>query len=93
MTEHSCAQVVHHALAHLVRQKSLDDAERPGDDGDDDHPAGAERQRPDVVAGDRLECALEQERRDHPECGRHHDQQQHACESQAVGREQTRDAP
>ena len=53
------AQVVHHALADLVREQRLDDAEHAGDDRDHDHPAGVDRERAVVVrCCDRLQDAL-----------------------------------
>ena len=40
------AQVVHDALADLVREQRLPDAEDAGDDRDHDHPGGVERELP-----------------------------------------------
>ena len=54
-------------------------------------PPACERQRPRVVAADRLEHALEQERRDDAERGRDDDQQQDAAEPQPVRREEAAD--
>src|SRR4051794_21458430 len=93
MAEDSGAQVMHDTLADLVREQGLDDAERAGDDGDHDHPAGVERQRPNVVDGDRLERTLEQERWDHAEPGGHDDEQQDGGKPPPVRREQVRDTP
>ena len=61
------AQVVHHALADLVREERLPDAEHAGDDGDRDHPAGGERELRRVVSLDRLQHAAQEERRDDAE--------------------------
>ena len=73
------AQVVHHALADLVREQRLDDAQRTGDDRDHDHPAGRERELGRVVLADRLQHPLEQEGRDDAEGGGDNDQQQQAA--------------
>ena len=43
------AQVVHHALADLVREQRLDDAERAGDDRDRDHPGDEQVQQREVA--------------------------------------------
>ena len=59
------AQVVHHALADLVREERLDDAEHAGGDGDRDHPGDEHVQQLLVVArAARVEDVAEQERRD-----------------------------
>src|SRR6185437_12964753 len=58
------AQVVHDALADLVRQQRLHDAEDAAGDCDDDHPAGEPRELLVVVADDRLDHALQEEGRD-----------------------------
>ena len=48
--EHGGAQVVHHALADLVREQRLPDAEHAGDDRDRDHAAGVHREPRRVLA-------------------------------------------
>ena len=75
MTEDRGAQVVHHALADLVREQGLDHAERAGHDRDRDHSAGVEGEGMSVVARDCLEHALEQERRHDAEARRDNDQE------------------
>jgi hypothetical protein len=92
MPEDGRAEVVHHALADLVREQGLDHAEHAGGDRDGDHPARVERQRPRVVHGDRLEHALEQEGGDDAERGRDDDQQQDSAQPQLVRGEEWADA-
>jgi hypothetical protein len=92
VTEDFCAQVVHHALADLVRQQRLDHAEHAGDDRDRNHPCGGEGQRRRVVVPDRLQRSLEQEGGEDTEpCG-DDDQQQDCAEASAVRHEQRADA-
>ena len=82
------AQVVHHALADLVREQRLVHAERAGDDGDRDHRAGGDRQLRGVVLADRLQHAPEQEGGEDAEAGREDDQRQDGAQPQLVRREQ-----
>ena len=56
--------------------------EHADDDRDRDHPAGVERERAGVVRPDRLEHALEQERRHHAERRGDDDQQEQPAEPQ-----------
>ena len=51
VAEHRRAQVVHDALADLVREQRLPDAEHARDDGDRDHPAGVDREASCRAAG------------------------------------------
>ena len=60
------AQVVHHALADLVREQRLPDTDDPGDDRDCDHPGDERSQQADVLLGNRdVEDLAEKERRDY----------------------------
>ena len=86
------AQVVHHGLADPVREQRLVDADRAGDDRDQDHPGDEEREQAQVVLGDRrVEDAVEQERRDHAERRREDDQREDDRELRPVGPEERED--
>jgi hypothetical protein len=91
MPEDGRPQVVHDALPDLIRQQRLDHAEDTGRNRDRDHSGGGHRQRARVVLRDRLEHALEQERRHDAERRRADDQQEQAPEPQPVGGEQRAD--
>ena len=93
MAEDGRSQIVHYALADLIREERLDDAEHAVDDRDRDHPRGCIRERPRVVLPDRLQGTLEQEGRDDAEAGRDDDQEQHRAEPAAVRGKQRADAP
>ena len=92
VAEDGRAEVVHHALADLVRKQRLDHAEHPDGDRDRDDRGGVQRERACVVRADRLEHALEQERRHDSERRREDDQRQQAAEAQFVRGEQVPDA-
>ena len=86
------AQVVHHGLADPVREERLVDADRAGDDRDQDHPGHEQGEQPHVVLGDRrVEDAAEQERRDHAEQRREDDQGEDDRELRPVGAEERED--
>src|SRR3989304_4537966 len=53
MAVHLRAQVVHHALADLVREQRLPHADDAGDDGDRDHSCDQSGQQAHVLLGDR----------------------------------------
>ena len=93
MPEDGGAQVVHHALADLVREQRLPDAEHARDDRDRDHAAGEIGQPRRVRVPDRDQHAAQQERRDHAERGREHDQHEHGREPPPVRHEEPRNAP
>ena len=78
------AQVVHHALADLVREQRLPDAEHAVDDRDHDHPGGEHRDLLGVLVVDRLQQVAEQERRDDAERRRDEDQPEHDGEPAPV---------
>ena len=90
VAEHGGAQVVHHALADLVREQRLPDAERAVDDRDHDHPGSGERQRRRVrrLRVDRVQGVAQQERGNHAEDGREDDQREDRAEPQLVRHEQ-----
>ena len=86
------AQVVHDALADLVREQRLDDAEHAGDDGDRDHRRNEQVQQAQVMLGERgVEDLLDQEGRDRSERGGDDDQPEHAGEPGAVRAEEDGD--
>ena len=87
------AQIVHHALADHVGDIRLPHGDRRGHDRDRDHPQHElGQQRAVAVRKGGVEHRPQQERRDHPEPGRDHDQRDHRSEPRLVGREQ-RDDP
>ena len=88
VAEDGGAQIVHHALADLVREQRLPDADGADDDGDHDHPGGEERELLRVLRVDRVQGAAQQERRDHTEDRGQHDQREHGAEPQLVRLEQ-----
>ena len=92
VAEDGRAQVVHHALADLVREQRLDDAERARDDGDDDHPRGEVRDPRGVGVADRRQQVAEQEGGHDAERRREDDQPEHGREPQLVRHEEPRDA-
>src|SRR4029077_2991819 len=81
------------ALADLVRQQRLPDAEHAGHDRNHDHPAREQREPVRVVLRDRLQDAAQEERRYDAERRRDEDQAQDRAESRAVGAEERGDAP
>ena len=83
------AQVVHDALADLVREQRLDDAERTGDDRDRDHPEHEPVEQPQVLLGQRLVDHLPQQQRgDDAERGGEEDQPEDAAETAPVRAEE-----
>ena len=93
MAEDRGAQVVHHALADLVREERLQHAEHAGEDRDADDPARIQRQGAVVAGEDRLENVLEQERRDDSEGRGEDDQSEQSAQPALVGRKERPDAP
>ena len=89
------AQVVHHALADLVREQRLHDAERAGGDCDRDHAGDEQVQQREIagcVARQRVvEGRLDEECRDRAERGREEDQREDGREPELVGPEQADD--
>lgn len=87
------AEVVHHVLAHEVREPGLRDAQCAGGDRDGNHSHHEPGQQRRVLMWDRLVYyGTEQERSDHCQAGRDEDERQHRTEAGAVGREQAADA-
>ncbi len=83
------AQVVHHALADLVGDPRLRDADHARDDRQRDHPRDElDHQRRVVLRVGLVDEFPQQERADHAEPGRQEDQRQQQAEPRPVGREQ-----
>jgi hypothetical protein len=93
VTEDFRAQVVHHALAHLVREEGLDHAEDSDGDSDHDHSRGVQGDRVRVVCLQRHEQAAEQERGHDPEARAHDDQPEQHREPPPVRLEERPDPP
>ncbi len=91
MAEDRGAEVVHHALADLVREQGLQDPQRARGDRDRDDSGGVERERAVVVAEDRLQDVLEQERRHDAERRGEDDQRQQARKTHLVRAEERPD--
>jgi hypothetical protein len=86
-------QVVHHALADLVREQRLDDAERAGEDGDRDHAGDEPVEQPEVLLGQRhVDHLAQQQRGDDAERGGEEDQREDTGQPAPVGTEE-RDDP
>ena len=92
MTEDGGTQVVHHPLAHLVREQRLRDADHAARDRDQDHAAREIREERGVPGRDcGVQDLLQEERRDHAEAGGEDDQREHRGEAAAVRPEEMGD--
>ena len=88
------AQVVHDALADLVREERLPDADDAGDDRDRDHAGHERSQQTDVLLRDRdVEHLAQQERRDDADRRGEDDQRADRAEARAVRPEEPEDPP
>ncbi len=88
------AQVVHHALADLVREQRLDHAENARPDRDSDHRGDEDVEQAQVAVRERVvEDALHQEGRDRADDGREDDQTEDGGEPESVGLEEADDPP
>ena len=93
MREHRRAQVVHHALADLVRDPRLRHADHAVDDRQRDHAADQPRSSVEVVPDDALvDRFAQQERRGDAEHRAEHDQPQQQPQTHPIGDEQPPDA-
>ena len=81
-----CPQVVHHALADLVREQRLDDAEDAGPDRNRDHRADEDVEQAQIAVGQRVvEDPLDEERRNRAHGRGEEDQAEDAGETEPVG--------
>ncbi len=86
------AEIVHHALAHEIREVRLPDARHAADDGDPDEPEDERCEQLAVLVRDGdVEDRAKQEGRHHAEGRRAEDEPEDEHEPAAVGTEQAGD--